>query len=186
MFAAVSDWSHSRGIRFLRYLDDWLVLASSEAVAKKNVHDHSLGIVIKRGEVRSCSLADCKLPWYDHRYRDHQDFSCPGEGGEISVGGGEVSYFVRSPHSAMAGAFGAPGVAGEVGSSQSSSHVLLQWHLKTHWSPELDLSRWRVRDYLLQGVRFGTPPPDLHLYSDASRSGWGTHLLDRFVSGVWS
>ena len=32
----------------------------------------------------------------------------------------------------------------------------------------------------------GTPAPDLHLYSDASRSGWGAHLLDRVVSGVWS
>ena len=36
------------------------------------------------------------------------------------------------------------------------------------------------------GVRFGTPAPDLHLYSDASCSGWGAHLLDQHVSGVWS
>ena len=36
------------------------------------------------------------------------------------------------------------------------------------------------------GVRFGTPAPDLHLYSDASSSGWGAHLLDQNVSGVWS
>ena len=71
----------------------------------------------------------------------------------------------------------------------------LQWHLKTHWSPESDppslpvvlpqevrrdLSWWMVR------VRFGTPAPDLHLYSNASSSGWGAHLLDQHVSGVWS
>ena len=43
-----------------------------------------------------------------------------------------------------------------------------------------------VRDHLLTGVRFGTPAPDLHLYSDASCSGWGAHLLDQHVSGVWS
>ena len=30
VFAAVSTWAHSHGIRLLRYLDDWLVLASSE------------------------------------------------------------------------------------------------------------------------------------------------------------
>ena len=36
------------------------------------------------------------------------------------------------------------------------------------------------------GIRFGTPAPDLHLYSDASSSGWGAHLLDQNVSGVWS
>ena len=43
-----------------------------------------------------------------------------------------------------------------------------------------------VRDHLLTGVRFGTPAPDLHLYSDTSCSGWGAHLLDQHVSGVWS
>ena len=49
----------------------------------------------------------------------------------------------------------------------------------------MDLSWWMVRDHPLKGVRFGTPAPDLHLYSDASRLGWGVHL-DRVVSGVWS
>ena len=77
----------------------------------------------------------------------------------------------------------------------------LQWHLKTQWSPESDppllpvalpeevrrdLSWWMVKDHLLTGVQFGAPAPDLHLYSDASSSGWGAHLLDQNVSGVWS
>ena len=77
----------------------------------------------------------------------------------------------------------------------------LQWHLKAHWSPESDppslpvplprevkrdMSWWIVKDHLLTGVRFGTPAPDLHLYSDASCSGWGAHLLDQHVSRVWS
>ena len=77
----------------------------------------------------------------------------------------------------------------------------LQWHLKAHWSPESDppslpvplprevrrdLSWWMVRDHLLTGVRFGTPAPDLHLYSDSSCLGWGAHLLDQHVSGVCS
>ena len=77
----------------------------------------------------------------------------------------------------------------------------LQWHLKAHWSPESDppslpvplpqevrrdLPWWMVRDCLLTGVQFGTPAPDLHLYLDASCSGWGAHLLDQHVSGVWS
>ena len=67
----------------------------------------------------------------------------------------------------------------------------LQWHLKAHWSPESDppslpVSWWMVRDHLLTGVQFGTPALDLHLYSDVSSSGWGAHLLDQHVSGVWS
>ena len=37
VFAAVSAWTHSHGIRLLRYLDDWLVLSSSEREAKQGV-----------------------------------------------------------------------------------------------------------------------------------------------------
>ena len=43
-----------------------------------------------------------------------------------------------------------------------------------------------VRNHLLTGFQFGAPAPDLHLYSDASCSLWGAHLLDQHVSGVWS
>ena len=51
VLATVSAWAHSCGVRLLRYLDDWLVLASSETRAKQHVRDllslcHSLGIVI--------------------------------------------------------------------------------------------------------------------------------------------
>ena len=51
VFAAVSAWAHSHGIRLLRYLDDWLVLASSEQEARQAVRSllslcHTLGIVI--------------------------------------------------------------------------------------------------------------------------------------------
>ena len=45
-------------------------------------------------------------------------------GQEISVGGGDVLYFVRSPRSALAGGFGSPGFAGDVGSSQSTLNAL--------------------------------------------------------------
>ena len=55
VFTAVSAWTHSHGICLLWYLDDWLVLASSEAEAKRNAQDllllcHSLGIVINEGK----------------------------------------------------------------------------------------------------------------------------------------
>ena len=55
VFAAVSAWAHSQGIRLLQHLDDWLVLASLEAEARRNVQDllslcHSLGIVINEGK----------------------------------------------------------------------------------------------------------------------------------------
>ena len=51
VFPAVSAWAHSHGIRLLRYLDDWLVLSSSEREAKQAVQlllslCRTLGIVI--------------------------------------------------------------------------------------------------------------------------------------------
>ena len=52
VFAAVSSWAHSRGVRLLRYLDDWLILSSSETKTRHHVDQlltlcRSLGIVIK-------------------------------------------------------------------------------------------------------------------------------------------
>ena len=51
VFAAVSAWAHSHGVRLLRYLDDWLILASSEQEAKQSVQSllslcHTLRILI--------------------------------------------------------------------------------------------------------------------------------------------
>ena len=51
VFAVVSAWPHSHGIRLLRYLDDWLVLSSSKREAKQAVQSllslcNTLGIVI--------------------------------------------------------------------------------------------------------------------------------------------
>ena len=75
-------------------------------------------------EVRSRTLADRTLPRYDHRYRSHQEFSVSCASREIFVGGGDVLYHDRSPRSALAGGFGSPGIAGEVGSSQLTSNAL--------------------------------------------------------------
>ena len=80
----------------------------------------------------------------------------------------------------------------------------LQWQLKSNWSIETDpphlpiprsrqvdtdVAWWMSRDHLLQGAAFEgppPPPPELRLYWDASRSGWGAHLLDQSASGLWS
>ena len=53
IFAAVTAWAHACGVRLLRYLDDWLVLASTEARARQHVRDllslcNSLGVVLNR------------------------------------------------------------------------------------------------------------------------------------------
>ena len=206
VFAAVSAWAHSCGIRLLRYLDDWLVLSSSEKKAKESIREllslcRTLGIVINE---KKSDL----VPSQSAKYL----------GMTIDTGAGKVFPSLARVEKFLT-------VAERFCSMQSPPAQLwqvilghlaslerlvphgrlrmrsLQWHLKMHWSPESDppslpvalpeearrdLSWWMVRDHLLTGVRFGTPAPDLHLYSDASSSGWGAHLLDQNVSGVWS
>ena len=195
VFAAVSAWAHSRGIRLLRYLDDWLVLSSSEKKAKQSIREllslcHTLGIMINE---KKSDLVPSQAAKY--------------LGMTIDTGAGKVFPSLARVEKFLS-------VAERFCSMQSPMASLerlvphgrlrmrsLQWHLKTQWSPESDppsllvalpeearrdLSWWMVRDHLLTGVRFGTPAPDLHLYSDASSSGWGAHLLDQNVSMVWS
>ena len=199
---------HTRGIRLLRYLDDWLIFSSSEKKAKESIRIRellslcrTLGIVINE---KKSNL----VPSQSAKYL----------GMTIDTGAGKVFPSLARVEKFLA-------VAERFCSMQSPPAQLwqvilghlaslerlvphgrlrmcsLQWHLKMHWSPESDppslpvalpeevrrdLSWWMVRDHLLVGVRFGTPAPDLHLYSDASSSGWGAHLLDQNVSGVWS
>ena len=206
VFAAVSAWAHARGIRLLRYLDDWLVLSSSEKKAKESIREllslcRTLGIVINE---KKSDL----VPSQSAKYL----------GMTIDTGAGKVfpSLARVEKFLTVAERFctmqSPPAQLWQVilGHLASLERLIphgrlrmcsLQWHLKSQWFPESDppslpvalpeearrdLSWWMVRDHLLTGVRFGTPAPDLHLYSDASSSGWGAHLLDQNVSGVWS
>ena len=206
VFAVVSAWAHARGIRLLRYLDDWLVLSSSEKKAKESIREllslcRTLGIVINE---KKSDL----VPSQSAKYL----------GMTIDTGAGKVfpSLARVEKFLTVAGRFctmqSPPAQLWQVvlGHLASLERLVphgrlrmrsLQWHLKSQWSPESDppslpvalpeearrdLSWWMVRDHLLVGVRFGTPAPDLHLYSDASSSGWGAHLLDQNVSRVWS
>ena len=177
VFAAVSAWAHTCGIRLLRYLDDWLVLSPSEKKAKESIREllslcRTLGIVINE---KKSDL----VPSQSAKYL----------GMTIDTGAGKVFPSLARVEKFLT-------VAERFCSMQSPPAQLWQVILGHLASLERlvphgrlqrrDLSWWMVRDHLLLGVRFGTPAPDLHLYSDASSSGWGAHLLDQNVSGVWS
>ena len=206
VFAAVSAWVHSRGILLLLYLDDWLVLASSEAVARQHVREllslcHSLGIVIN----------DEKSDLVPLQYAAYLGITIDTVAAKVFPTLAQVEKFLPVAEQFLTVTTPLARLWQVLLGHLSSLEKLvphgrlrmrsLQWHLKTHWSPESDppdlpvprsleveedLSWWMVRDRLLMGVPFGTLAPDLHLYLDASWSGWDAHLLDRSVSGVWS
>ena len=202
----MSAWAHSHGIRLLRYLDDWLILSSSEREAKQAVQSllllcRTFGIVINE---KKSDLVPSQTAKY-------LGMTIDTEAGKVFPSLARVEKFLTVVESFCA-MDASPAQLWQVilGHLASLEQLVphgrlrmrsLQWHLKAHWSPESDppsvpvpllqqvrwdLSWWMVRDHLLTGVRFGTPAPDLHLYSDASCSGWGAHLLDQRVSGVGS
>ena len=216
MFTAVYAWAHSHGICLLRYLDDLLVLGSSEAAAKKNVQDplslcHSLGIVIneKSDLVPLQTAINEKSDLVPLQTANYLSMTI-NTAARIFPALERVKKFLSMAESFRA--LSAPpaqlwqvllGPLASLARLVPHSRLRMrsvQWHLKMHWSPELDppllpvplsrevrkdLSWWMVWDHILKGVRFGTPAPDLHLYSDASRLGWGAQL-DHVMSGVWS
>ena len=207
VFAAVSAWAHTRGIQFLRYLDDWLVLASSEAKAHQHIQEllllcHDLGIVIN----------EKKSDLVPSRSASYLGMTIDTVAGKVSPSRARVEKFLR-----LTGNFvtmNSPPHARQwevlLGHLLSLEKLVprgrlrlrsMQWQLKTIWSPEddppdltveltqeirEDLSWWTVESRLLQGVPFGTLPPGLLLFTDASCAGWGAHLLDQRASGKWS
>ena len=155
----------------------------------------------KRDEVGSRALAVCEVPRYDHRYRCRQGLPVSSQSREVPYGSGEILFHTISPSSALAGDSQSPGIAGAVGSSRSSSDALLAVASEDALVP-------RVRPTLASGgfargsetgpvlvdgegspvsggsIRdtcAGSAPVFGHVFV-----GWGAHLLDQNVSGVWS
>ena len=129
VFAAVSAWAHARGIRLLRYLDDWLVLSSSEKKAKESIREllsvcRTLGIVINE---KKSDLVPSQSAMYLGMTIDtgaSKVFPSSKSRG-VPYGSGEILYHAISPSSAFAGRLGPPGFAGAVGSSRSTSDALI-------------------------------------------------------------
>ena len=129
VFAAVSAWAHARGIRLLRYLDDWLVLSSSEKKAKESIREllslcRTLGIVIN--EKKSDLVPSQSAKYLGMTIDTGAGKVFPSLASrEVPYGSVEILYHAISPSSALAGDFGSPGFARAVGSSRSTSDALI-------------------------------------------------------------
>ena len=128
VFAVVSAWAHSHGIRLLRYVDDWLVLSSSEREAKQVVRSllsvcRTLRIVIN--EKKSDLLPSQTAKYLGVTIDTEAGKVFPsGASREIPDGSGELLCHGLSPSSALAGDPWSPGFARAAGSSRSSLDAL--------------------------------------------------------------
>ena len=139
VFAAVSAWAHSRGIRLLRYLDDWLVLSSSEKKARRSIREllslcHTLGIVINK---KKSDL----VPSQSAKYLG---MTIDTSAGKVFPSLARVEKFLmvaerfcsmQSPPAQLWQVILAS-LERLVPHGRLRMHSL-QWHLKTQWSPEL-------------------------------------------------
>ena len=154
----------------------------------------------QRQEVRTGPLTVSGVPRHDHRHGGGTSVPHHDSNKQTPLHWEEIPRTPVSPRPAVAGVVGTHIIAGEVSFPQEIQDALTPVAIDDTLVPrnrppppvprsrqvEEDLAWWMKTTHLLQGRPFGTPAPDLRLYSDASRSGWGVHLLDRSVSGVWS
>ena len=207
VFAAVSSWAHARGIRLLRYLDDWLILSPSEKQMQQHINQ-LLSLLLsrhshKRGEVRPLPVQVCRI--YRHGNRHSVCPSVPDEGPntEVPLPGKEVPRPTEPPGLPVASTAGPHVISRETGAQRETSNALSpvavevqlvhQDRLSTPPDTPVQASGHGHRVVDVEGpsspggaLRGTPPPPELHLYSGASWSGWGAHLLDQSASGLWS
>ena len=124
----MSAWAHTHGIRLLRYLDNWLILASSEREAKQAVQSllslcRTLGIVIN--EKKSDLMPSQTAKYLGMTIDTEAGKVFPsGASREIPDGSGELLFHGCSPGSALAGGPRSPGFARAAGPSRSPSDEL--------------------------------------------------------------
>ena len=194
VFAAVSSWAHSRGVRLLRYLDDWLILSSSEAKIKQHVNQLltlccSLGIVVNK----KSDLSPSRSVEYLGMIIDTVSARAfPTEARIqkfLSLARKFLSY-PSPPARQWQVLLGHMSSLEKLVPCERLQMRPLQWHLKSSWSTEndpphlpvpwswrvdRDISWWMVKDHLLEGMPFEAPPLPPTPQNSYTRTclGWG-------------
>ena len=202
--APVSAILHRYGIRMLRYLDDWLILAQSRTTCTQ-ARDRLLHLCEELGlqvNHRKSSL----VPSQEMTYLGMQILSVrfiakPTETRVVNllniIRG--VSLVPGPPSSSLATSSGPPFVpypsgegwdaANAITPTSSQIQVELSRRLPSHLlgSSVLGGSSMVVLDDSEQGGSRSFPPvPDLSFYLDASDVSWGAIIGEYQVSGVWT
>lgn len=203
---SVLRYIHQRGVRLHAYLDDWLQPARSQELAWTHMQ------VVLQETLRLGFIPN----WEKSELVPTQHFVFLGARCDLSLGliGPSLERISRL-QSLLVSLQGAQVSSARklhalLGQMESLSRLLpqgrahkrqLQWAVKHRWSQELDswdktivlhpwfrdaVSLWLDQEFLFSMVSLHQSVPDVHLYTDASLSGWGAHLGNQVASGKWS
>ena len=204
LMAPISAILHRYGIRILRYLDDWLILAESRTTCiqarDRLLHlCEELGLQVNHGK---SSL----VPSQDMTYLGMQILSVwfiakPTETRVVNLLN-IIEEFLSSPSPPAAlwrrllGHLSSLTLLVKGGMLRMRSLQLRlrsKWnfrddYLRIPWDPlcQEDLLWWSRAIQQQEGIDLSLPVPDLSFYSDASDVGWGAIIGEQQVSGVWT
>ena len=204
VMAPVSAILHRMGVRLRRYLDDWLLQASSREqvlLALRTVLRlcRSLGIVVnweKSQVIPTQQMVYLGVILNSTTFRASPALKRVEK--LLSIGDVFLSC-VSQPASSLLELLGVlssmiqlvPGGRLRMRSLQLA--LRRQWdHVDqsqmVKWSQEVhrDLAWWLDRDRLELGISLEQVSPQLELWSDASDVGWGDHLDEQVASGLWA
>ena len=203
IMAPVSAILHRLGVRMLRYLDDWLILASTE-IACIQSRDRLLAVCKELG-IQVNFKKPSLVPTQSLVYLGMEIQSLPFIARPTPARANNlvrlIEEFLSTPSPP---AFLWRRLLGHL-----SSLILLvsggmirmrllqlclkdQWdflddQFQVSWSPlcREDLLWWSRAVQLQEGVSLSIPAPDISFFSDASDVGWGALVGEHHASGLW-
>ena len=203
VMALVTGFLHQLGIRMLRCLDNWLILASSQEEAcwardKVLSLCQELGIVVN---LNKSTLTPSQTIVYLGIRIDLQTFRASATPSRIekffSIAEEFLSSKVQSAKFWIVLLGHLASLSRLVPNGQLRMRALQLalgrgWDFRDEeilvpWDPPSrdDLRWWCTEGSLEEGISLALNSPDQMFWSDASNHGWGATVADQFASGIW-
>ena len=204
IMAPVSVILHKYGVRMLRYLDDWLILASSELACLQS-RDRLLTVCTELG-IQVNLMKSSLVPTQSLVYLGMEIRSLPFIARPTPA---RVSNLLRLIEEFLSTPSPPASLWRRLLGQLSSLTLLVpggmlrmrllqlclkdQWNFlddqfQVSWSPlcREDLLWWARVAQRREGVSLSLPAPDVSFFSDASDVGWGALVGEHHASGLWS
>ena len=204
VMAPVSVLLHHLGIRMCRYLDDWLILASSRSLFLQALETvlhlcQELGILVNW---EKSQLTPSQRVVYLGVILDSTFFRASPSQPRVEKLCLTVKEFLSCDRQSASLWRRLLGILSSLTSIVPEGRLRMQsLQLRLHllwdqmddstlipWDQEcrLDLEWWVTLDRLQSGISLAQVNPHLDFWSDALDVGWGVHLQDVTASGLWS